>query len=388
MIKDPLYIAYVLLFIEGTVLWLAGHPAFKKFFRFIPPVFWIYFLPMLASTAGWIDAQSPVLGLISKLLLPASLFLLLIPVDIKAIFRLGSTALTLMISGSLGTMLGTVLAFAVFKDQVGARFWSGFGALSGSWTGGSANMIAVKEAVGVPDTVFLPMVIVDTIVPYAWMGLLVALVGLQHSFDAWNASRKSILDELKNRAASAPLVSAEPLRFLPVLGLVFAALAVSLSARWMAGHIPEIKNVLSAYSWTIIIVSTLGIVLSLTKVRAAEHFGATKVGYIFLYFVLTSIGAQAHLGQLGKSLPLILAGFMILGIQALVLLSVARFLRAPLSLVATASQANVGGVASGPIVAEIYHPGLAPVGLLLAVFGNIVGTYLGIVTAHLCRLFV
>ena len=388
MIKDPLLIVYVLLLIESFVLWLSGHAAFKRFFRFIPPVFWIYFLPMLAASVGWIDAGSPVYGMLSKLLLPASLFLLLIPVDIKAIMRLGPTALTLMISGSLGTMLGTVLAFAVFKNSVGGRFWSGFGALSGSWTGGSANMIAVKEAVGTPDAVFLPMVVVDTIVPYVWMGLLVALVGGQKFFDTWNSSRENILVDLKERTAAGPAASARPLKVFPVLGLVFAAVLVSLAARHLGGCLPEIRNVVSAYSWTIILVSTFGIVLSFTKVRGAERFGATKVGYIFLYLVLTSIGAQADLGQFGKAVPLILAGFMILGVQAAVLLITARFLRAPLSLVATASQANVGGVASGPIVAEIYHPGLAPVGLLMAVFGNIVGTYLGILTAHLCRLLV
>jgi uncharacterized membrane protein len=83
---------------------------------------------------------------------------------------------------------------------------------------------------------------------------------------------------------------------------------------------------------------------------------------------------------------LIAAGLTIVAVHAVVILIGARLLRAPLFLVAAASQANIGGVASAPVVAEVYHPGLASVGLLLAILGNIVGTWLGIVCAQLCRM--
>ena len=46
------------------------------------------------------------------------------------------------------------------------------------------------------------------------------------------------------------------------------------------------------------------------------------------------------------------------------------------------SQANVGGAASAPIVAAAFNPALAPVGVLLAVFGYFVGTY----GAYICGL--
>jgi uncharacterized membrane protein len=61
-------------------------------------------------------------------------------------------------------------------------------------------------------------------------------------------------------------------------------------------------------------------------------------------------------------------------------------MKAPMFLVASASQANIGGVASAPVVAEVYRPGLASVGLLLAILGNILGTYMGIFCAQLCRM--
>jgi uncharacterized membrane protein len=118
-----------------------------------------------------------------------------------------------------------------------------------------------------------------------------------------------------------------------------------------------------------------------------EQAGASKIGYYILYFVLTAIGAKASIANINAAFILIAAGFVIIAVHAFFLLAGARLLRAPLFLVAAASQANVGGVASAPVVAAVYEPGLASVGLLLAILGNIVGTYLGILCGQCCRFF-
>src|SRR5262249_1588120 len=143
------------LFVESGVLVLAGNPRTKFLFKFLPSMFLIYFLPMVLSTCGLIDPKSPLYPQISKNLLAPALFLLLLNLDIKAISRLGPTALIMFFAGTLGIMAGMVVSFLLFKPLVGPAFWGGFGALAASWTGGSANMIAVKEALNVPDAVFL-----------------------------------------------------------------------------------------------------------------------------------------------------------------------------------------------------------------------------------------
>ncbi len=385
MIHNSFDIVVVLLFIEITVLSISAHKNFKKYFQFLPPVFWIYFLPMLASTAGLIDSKSSVYQTITTNLLPASLFLLLIAVDIRAIMRLGKPALIMFFAGSLGIMIGTPLVFFLFKHWIGIQFWAGFGALSASWTGGSANMIAVKEALGTPDEVFLPMVIVDTIVPYVWMGILVALVNFQVLYDQWNRSDRRILDELSQRISnlSANKVVKTPLPLTVFIFLI--AYGGGKLSQYFANFMPVVKDAISTYAWTIIIVSVLGILLSLTPTRKLDRFGSTRIGYLILYFVLTSIGAKANIAHIGSTLVLIIAGFLIVFVHAIVLLFTSRFIRAPLFLVAVASQANIGGVASAPIVAEIYQPGFASVGLLLAILGNIIGTYFGILVGQLCR---
>jgi len=386
VITNPVLIVAILLAIEALVLGLSRHDRTKRWFDLLPSVFWIYFLPMLAATFGLITAKSPVYGLITTWLLPASLVLLLLPVDMKAILRLGPTALAMFFIGAAGIIVGAAFSFALFKPLIGSEFWSGFGALSVSWTGGSANMIAVKEALSVPDEVFAPMVIVDTVVPYLWMGFMIAMVGFQPAFDRWNRSERAVLDHLGEQAVKhlATCVSRRTTAgILLSLGVAFAG---SAAAHMIARQLPQIRDVVNSYTWTIMIVSVFGILLSFSPVRDLERSGATRTGYDLLYFVLTAIGAKASVASIGSALVLIAAGLVIVAVHAAFSLVGARLLHAPMFLVAAASQANIGGVASAPLVAEVYHPGLASVGLLLAILGNIVGTWLGILCAQLCRM--
>jgi uncharacterized membrane protein len=387
MVKHPIAIICFLLAIEFVVLRLSRGKRLAKFFDIVSPVFWIYFLPMLSSTLGLIDPQAPILGAITTNLLPASLLLLLMTVDMAAILRLGGKALGMFFIGSAGMIVGAVISFAIFSPFVGARFWGGFGALSASWTGGSANMIAVKEALSVPDDVFLPMVVVDTVVPYLWMGFLIAAVRWQDVFDRWNRSDRKVIDDLRSRTADQRKKTG--VRFSPLMLVVLLAIAAlgSILSQLIAVRLPVVKDVFSTYAWTIIVVSGLGLALSFTPARRLEAQGATRLGYFILYFVLTAIGARAALSNIGSAFLLITAGLVIVLVHAGAMLAGARILKAPLFLVAAASQANIGGVASAPVVAAVYEPGLASVGLLLAILGNIIGTYLGILCAQLCRLF-
>lgn len=386
MIKDPLALIAVLITIEAIVLFVSSHPRTKHFFHFIPAVFWMFFLPLLCASFSLIDAKASIYQLIANWILPASLVLLLMSTDIRSILRLGKPALIMMIAGSTGVVIGMPVGFAVVKPFVGAEMWSGFGALAGSWTGGSANMIAVKEAISTPDHVFTPILIVDTIVPYSWMGVMIALSGMQKIVDRFlNADRK-ILDDL---AAKAHARTIHPVRLdiKSSLGILLIAAMGSVLSTWISSFLPVIPSVISPFAWTIIVSSALGIALSFTPAEKLEWKGSAKIGYVLLYFVLTSIGAKANISSLNATFYLIGAGLIVLMIHVAILVLTARLIRAPMFLIAAASQANLGGVASAPVVAAVYQPGLASVGLLLAIFGNIVGTYLGIISAQLCRIF-
>jgi uncharacterized membrane protein len=388
MIHNPLVLILVLLAVEFSVLFLAGNSRTKHLFSFLPSMFWIYFLPMVLSTCGIIDAKSPLYAGITKYLLPPTLFLLLLNVDIKAISRLGPAALIMFFAGSFGIVLGMVISFVIFKPMVGAQFWSGFGALSASWTGGSANMIAVKEALNTPDAVFLPMVIVDTVVPYVWMGILVALAVHQKGFDRFNRSDRGILDDLARRTQDIghqKKQTIEPIKAILIISLAFL---IGRGAQIVSVYLPTGKDVLSPYAWSIILVSSIAIILSTTSLSRIPRTGANKFGKWILYFVLTSIGARASLNNAAQAGILIVAGVVVILIHITILMATARLIRAPLFLVATASLANIAGLVSAPMIAEVYQPGFASVGLLLAILGHSLGAYIGIATGQICRLFI
>jgi uncharacterized membrane protein len=387
MIHNPLLLILVLLAVEFGILYLSGHARTKHLFNFLPSMFWIYFLPMLLSTCGVIDAKSPLYGGITKYLLPPALFLLLLNVDVKAISRLGPAALVMFFAGSFGIVLGMIISFIIFKPLIGPQFWGGFGALSASWTGGSANMIAVKEALNTPDAVFLPMVIVDTVVPYVWLGILVALASRQKIFDSWNRSDRRILDDLARRTGPYSKQRQESVHWGKAVLIIGLAVLVGRASQTLSVYLPTGKNVISPYAWTIMLVSTLAIFMSMTPLSRIPKMGANKFGKWILYFVLTSIGARASLNNAAQAGILIGAGVVVIMIHVLVLLVTARLIRAPLFLVATASLANIAGLASAPMVAEVYQPGFASVGLLLAILGHSLGAYIGIFTGQICRLF-
>ena len=71
-----------------------------------------------------------------------------------------------------------------------------------------------------------------------------------------------------------------------------------------------------------------------------------------------------------------------MAIHVSLLLLVGWLIRAPYFYLAVGSKANIGGAASAPVVAAAFHPSLAPVGVLLAVLGYALGTYV----AFLCAL--
>jgi uncharacterized membrane protein len=383
MTRHPVYIIIVLLLIEGAILLLADSAVGKKLFKFLPSMFWIYFLPMLANTAGVLPAESPLYSEITRWVLPAALIVLLLSADIRGILRLGPTALGMMAAGVAGIVIGAPIVTLLYRAWLPQEAWKGIGALSASWIGGSANMIAVREAIGTPDSVFLPAVIVDTIIPYFWMGLLIAASAYQASFDRWNKSNLRLLDDLTARTAAN-----HTKHQWTITGVcLIAAMAVggSFVAVRIGAFLPTAKNGFSPAAWAIITATLLGVILSFTPARKLESRGSNIIGFAMLYFVLASIGAKTNLSHI-RSVPILLAaGATWIVIHAIFLLIAARLLRAPLALAASASQASIGGPASAPVVAGIYHPELASVGLLLAVLGNILGTFLGLFAARLCQ---
>jgi len=368
LITDPMAVFAYIAAALGIVFWASTLPNLKKFFRIIPPIILAYFVPTLSTTVGITPMASPAYDWMRAYLLPIALLLLMITVDLKAIMRLGPVALIMMLAGTVGIIVGGPIALGVFGAWLPEDAWKGFAALAGSWIGGTANMVAMAESVGTPDSLMGPVIVIDTVVGYGWMGLLLFFSAWQTRFDKWNnADRRGLEDAQRHLEGLQSDGKALDLPHLTmIMGLAFAGAVLGV---WLGGMVPELGDpkIISHTTWTVLIVVTVGLMLSFTKVRNLEQYGASTVGFGALYLLVGSIGAQADLAAVLETPAFLLAGSLWIAIHVAILLGVARLIRAPLFFVAVGSMANVGGAASAPVVAGIYNPALAPVGVLMRV---------------------
>jgi uncharacterized membrane protein len=382
MLEDPMAIFAYLAAVLALVFWLSGLPRFRKFFEITPPVIYAYFLPTLSTAFGITPAASPVYGWMTRYLLPLALLLLMITIDLKAIARLGTMALVMLCAGTAGTIIGAIVSFLIFGSFLPDEAWKGLAALSGSWIGGTANMVAIAESVGTPDSILGPIIVVDTVVGYGWMGVLLFMSAWQTRFDRATNARTEAVEET-NRRLQDVSAHRRPIDTRLAVVILGAGFALAIASVFAGTALPAVGDptIISNTTWAVLIVVTAGLLLSFTPARRLEEAGASALGYAALYLLLTAIGAQADL-RAALTAPLFLAtGLVWILVHAAVLLLITRLMRAPLFFFATGSMANIGGAASAPIVAGVYHPAMAPVGLLMAVGGYVLGIYGGLLCA-------
>ena len=110
------------------------------------------------------------------------------------------------------------------------------------------------------------------------------------------------------------------------------------------------------------------------------------LGSVFIYILVATIGMKMDLTLIFDNVGLVAIGFVWISIHVIMLITVAKLIRAPYFFLAIGSQANVGGAASAPVVAAAFHPSLTTVGVLLAVLGYAVGTIGAIVCTMLMQI--
>jgi uncharacterized membrane protein len=383
-------------------------PAWQKFYTFVPALLLCYFVPSLLNTFGLIDAEASNLYFVaSRYLLPASLVLLCLSIDIKGILKLGPKAIIMFLAGTLGIVLGgpiSILVLSFFApDLVGGagpdEVWRGLATIAGSWIGGGANQTAMKEIYQPSNELFSAMVTVDVIVANIWMAFLLFGAGISAKVDRFFKADASAIDAVKKSIEDYRL----SVNRNPTLTDMFAILAIGFGgtalAHFGSDYITPImegyqetldayrlSSLSSGFFWLVIIATLAGLVLSFTKLKSYEGAGASKFGSAFLYVLVATIGMKMDVTAIYHNLGYFAIGLVWMLAHVIILLVVAKLIKAPFFFVAVGSQANVGGAASAPIVASAFSPSLAPVGVLLAVFGYAVGTFGAIICAQLMQI--
>jgi uncharacterized membrane protein len=372
----------------------SSNPFWKKFYTYIPALLLCYFLPSILNSMGIISGEeSGLYFMASRYLLPASLVLLTLSIDIKGVVALGPKALIMFLAGTFGIVIGgpltIVLLSYISPDLVGGvgpdAVWRGLATIAGSWIGGGANQTAMKEMFGSSDKLFSAMITVDVIVANVWMAFLLYGAGISAKVDKWFKADSSSIETLKNNlekyhAKVSRIPSLTDLMVIVAIGIGLTGVAhmgADIITPWVTENAPQLAkfSLTSKFFWLIVIATTGGLILSFTKLKQYEGAGASRVGSLFLYILVATIGMKMDALAILETPGLFLIGIIWMLIHVTVLLVVGKIIKAPFFFVAVGSQANVGGAASAPIVASAFHPALAPVGVLLAVFGYALGTY-------------
>ncbi len=372
----------------------SSHPRLKKFYSIVPMILLCYFLPSLLNTFGIVDGEHSQLYFVaSRYLLPACLILLTLSVDLKEIAKLGYKPLVMFLTGTIGIVLGgplAILIVSVFNpDLVGGAgpdaVWRGMATIAGSWIGGGANQAAMYEVFSPSNTLFGIMVTVDIIVAEIWMIFLLIGIGKKDKIDRFFKADSSSVYKLQTKMESYSLSiarNASTTDLMMMLGIAFGATAFAhFSADIIAPFIEVNAPLLNRFSltskffWLIVIATAIGVILSFTKVREYEGAGASKIGTVFIFILVATIGMKMDVRSLADHPGLFLVGGIWMLFHIILLVIVGLLIRAPYFFLAVGSKANIGGAASAPVLAAAFHPALAPVGVLLAVFGYVLGTY-------------
>ncbi|RCR70758.1 DUF819 family protein [Larkinella punicea] len=404
--SDPITLGALFL-ILAAVLTTADSalPFWQKFYQYVPATLLCYFVPSLLNTFGLVDADNTELyPVVSRVLLPASLVLFTLSVDFKAFRRLGRKSILMFAASAISIMLGGPLAVWVIAqvapELVGGQgpdsVWRGLATLAGTWIGGGANQTALKEVFLPSSNLFSAIVTVDVFVSNLWLGALLYGAGHSAAIDRWLGADASAVEEVKQRIqnqvnAIRRIPSATDLVVILAVGFGATAVAHALADQ-IAPYIDRNSPLLSQFSlnapffWIVGLATAIGIGLSFTKARNLEGAGASKVATVFLYLMIATIGLKMNILAIADHPGLILVGVVWMLFHVLLMIGFIRLIRAPYFFLAVGSQACIGGPATAPIIAAAFHPVLAPVGVLMAILGYAVGTYMGYVCGILMQL--
>lgn len=390
LVSSPLGVLAVLVFVAAFFFMLQQLTE-AKIFQYLPPLLFIYATPVFLNNFGVIPSESPVYSGLSSIVLPIFIVLMLIKVDVPAVVRVMGKGVLVMLMGTAGVMVGGVVAYFIVHGYLSDDAWKGYGALAGSWIGGTANMAATAEMLGTSKEQFGLAIIADNVVYVVWLPLLLMSRDFADKFNKWArvpADRIASMDaaaEVHAEDDQAPTMPQYLFIFAIAVGVTWiaTALAPGISA-WLASISSGLATAFSTTTVRILLVTTIALLLSTTRISKLPN--TTALGTSLIYIFVAGMGARASVSGLAEAPMFVFGAFIWIFIHGLFCLAGAWLFRVDVHSVAIASAANIGAAASAPIVAAHHRPNLVPASILMALLGYAMGNYLAPLTGHLARI--
>ncbi len=383
LITSPLGVLAILAGVTSFFFFLEKKTSWKVF-NFFPPLLFIYTVPVIFSNSGLMVNESPVYSFMGDTVLPMFLIIMLLDVDVKSAIRVMGKGIFVMLFGTAGVIIGAPIAFFLVKSGLGPEAWKGFGALAGSWIGGTGNMAAVSEGLKTPGEAFGLAVIADNVVYLIWLPLMLSSKSITKWFSKFAKVDKNRIEMLEKTSGELKKDKGE-LEMRHLLYLLFFGLFFAWLAGRLASFMPSAPPILTAGSWKILLVTSFGLLLSMTKARNIP--GSHQLAMALIYLFVANMGARANISNLADQAPWFIFGAYIwIFIHGAFCILGAKLFRVDIHSTAIASAANIGGAASAPVVAAYHNEKLVPVSILMALIGYAIGTYGAFAAAWLCFL--
>jgi len=383
MLTSPIGILMILAGITSFFFFLEKKTGWKLF-NYFPPLLFIYMLPLVFSNTGIMTNESPVYSWMSSTILPMFLVIMLLDVDVISAVKVMGRGIFVMLIGTMGVMIGAPIAYFIVKGGLEPDAWKGFGALAGSWIGGTGNMAAASEAIGTSPEEFGLAAIADNLVYIIWLPIMLGsknIAGWFHRFTGVSKKRIDILKEASGKLATKK----GNMEMRHFLYLIFLGLLCAWLAGFLSKQLPQYPPILTASAYKILLITTFGLILSTTRARKIP--GSHQLAMALIYLFVASMGARANVVSLAGQAPWFLLGAYIwIFIHGAFCVIGAKIFKVDIHSTAIASAANIGGAASAPIVAAYHNENLVPISILMALLGYAIGTYAALATAWLCSI--
>jgi uncharacterized membrane protein len=364
-----------------------------KLFKYLPPLLFIYATPVFLNNLDVIPSNSPVYGGLSSFVLPVFIVLMLIKVNVPAAIEVMGKGVLVMLMGTAGVMVGAVVSYVLVHHWLAADAWKGFGALAGSWIGGTGNMAATSEMLKTPPEQFGLAVLADNVIYIIWLPILLASKNFADKFNAWTKVPADRLEKMDRASAlmheEEPAPQMRDYLYLAAIAIGVTIIASNLASmlfNTMMSHYPQLETLLSESTWRILLITTIALALSVTPVSKLP--GSTAMGTALIYVFVAGMGARASIAGFGQAPAFLLGALIWIFIHGLFCVAGAKLFKVDIHSVAIASAANIGAAASAPIVAAFHRPSLVPVSILMALIGYALGNYLAPLAGHMARMAV
>lgn len=345
-------------------------------------------MAMILSNVGIMPAQAPSYDFVGDYLIPLAIPLLLLRANLFRIARETGWMFVAFHISTLGTILGALLATYLLRGYV-ENIPAVAGIMTASYVGGSVNFFAVKETFHISANLTNPLLVADNFIMASMFLLLLSLASSQwirryfrtpHSqpvgqeqapgeaSDHWRRKEISLLDIAKSLAIAFAVAA--------VSTQLSSAIQKSLPPSFLTAMIGNLFVHLTFFS---LLVATL-----FPKAVEKVH-GAGEMGSYLLYVFLFCIGLPADLWAVVKNVPILFLFCLIIAVTNLVVtLALGKLLRIDLEELLLSVNATLGGAPSAAAMAVSKNwSALVLPGILMGVWGYVIGTFLGVFVGEL-----